>query len=231
VVNVLIVESENDKYFLEALIHHLNYGDIDVADPICAIDDYKCLGGLSLKRLTNALFYLKDEVQTANGIQKIGIILDMDNETEPSRIKMVNTAIQDTFETDEQLKSVSEFITVDVDGYSQVKIACYFTNVEGKGELETVLKAIKSKPSIYADCLTDWRECLKAAGHQVTDKDFDKFWISIYQRFDCCKKREKYQAARKCSHEASMQKAIYNFDSPILDNFRQFLSLFNFVDN
>jgi hypothetical protein len=231
VVNILIVESENDKYFLEALIHHLNYSEIDVAAPICAIDDYKCLGGLSLKRLTNALFYLKDEIQTTNDIQKIGIILDIDNETETRRIQMVNTAIQDTFETDEQLKSVSEFITVDIDDYSQVKIACYFTNVEGKGELETVLKAIKSKPSIYADCLANWRECIEAAGQKVTDKDFDKFWISIYQRFDCCNKKEKYQAARKCSHEASMKKAIYNFDSPILDHFKQFLSLFNSVDN
>jgi hypothetical protein len=44
------------------------------------------------------LFYLKDELQTANGIQKIGIILDRDNETEASRIQLVNTAIKDVFD-------------------------------------------------------------------------------------------------------------------------------------
>jgi hypothetical protein len=226
VLNVLIVESENDKYFLEALIRHLNYKNIDVADPICAIDDYKCLGGLSLNRLTKTLFYLKDEIQTANGIQKIGIILDMDNETEANRLQLVNTAIQEIFDTNEKLSSVGEFITVDVDGNSQVKMACYFTNVDGKGELETVLKAIKSKESIYADCLEIWRKCIEAADQKITDKDFDKFWISIYQRFDCCSKKEKYQAARKCSNEASMKKGIYNFNSPILDKLKQFLTLF-----
>jgi hypothetical protein len=225
VSNVLIVESENDKYFVEALIEHWQYANITLNSPICSIDDYECLAGLSAKKLKYSLSLLKNESRKRN-IEKIGIILDMDNETESSRIKMVNTAIQESFETDEQLKSVNEFITVDIDGNSQVKIACYFTNVDGKGELETVLKAIKSKPSIYADCLTNWKDCIETAGQKLTDKDFDKFWISIYQRFDCCSKREKYQANRKCSNEASMKKAIYNFDSPILDDFKQFLGLF-----
>jgi len=168
VSNILIVDRSNDKYFVEALIEHWQYGNLTVGSLICSIDDYECLAGLSTKKLKSSLFYLKKESLTRN-IQKIGIILDRDNETETSRLQMVNTAIQDTFETDEQLKSVSEFITVDIDGYSQVKIACYFTNVEG--ELETVLKAIKNKPSIYADCLTNWRECIEADGQKITDKE------------------------------------------------------------
>jgi len=75
---------------------------------------------------------------------------------------MVNTCRQDTFETDKQLKSVSEFITVDIDGYSQVKIACYFTNV--KGELETILKAIK----INREGRTRLAECILGAGINLT---------------------------------------------------------------
>jgi len=225
VSNILIVESQNDKYFVEAFIEHLQCKGIDIDPPICDIDDYECLEGLSRKKLTMTLSSLKNEAQKRD-IQKIGIILDMDNETEVSRLQLVNTAIQEIFETDKKLSSVGEFITIDIDGHSQVKMACYFTNVDGKGELETVLKAIKSKESIYADCLEIWRKCIKAADKKITDKDFDKFWISIYQRFDCCSKKEKYQAARKCSNEASMKKGIYNFDSPILDNLKQFLNLF-----
>jgi hypothetical protein len=32
----------------------------------------------------------------------------------------------------------------------EIEIACYITNVEGYGELETVLKKIKSKDSSFA---------------------------------------------------------------------------------
>ena len=225
-LNVLIVESENDQYFVEALITHLNYQEINVVDPICAVDDYKCLGGLSLKRLKEALFYLKDEVQTANGIQKIGIILDRDNETEANRLELVNTAIQAIFETDQSFSSTSELITIDIDSDSQVKMACYFTHVEGKGELETVLKAIKNQDSTYADCLFHWKDCLEEQGKPIKEKEFDKLWVNFYQRFDCCDKKDRYQAARKCNPEASMKKGIYNLDSPVLDDFKQFLSLF-----
>ena len=103
--NVLIVESENDKYFVEALIEHWQYANITLNSPICSIDDYECLAGLSAKKLKYSLSLLKYESRKRS-IEKIGIILDMDNETETSRIKMVNTAIQESFETDEQLKLV-----------------------------------------------------------------------------------------------------------------------------
>jgi len=95
VSNILVVESENDKYFVEALIEHDGKTMVE----------YECLAGLSAKKLKSSLFYLKKESLKRN-IQKIGIILDMDNETETSRLQMVNTAIQDTFETKEQASRV-----------------------------------------------------------------------------------------------------------------------------
>ena len=45
--NILIVESKNDKFFIEALIKRLNLPYIDVDPPICSIDEYECLGGMS----------------------------------------------------------------------------------------------------------------------------------------------------------------------------------------
>jgi hypothetical protein len=62
------------------------------------------------------------------------------------------------------------------------EFACYFTNVDGQGELEMILKVIKSQDSTYADCLEDWRNCLPNQGKLIRDKDFDKFWISTYMK-------------------------------------------------
>ena len=73
------------------------------------------------------------------------------------------------------------------------------TNVHGKGELETVLKAIKSQESIYADCLESWREYLEGKGKKINNKDFDKFWIANYVRFDTCSRNDKKQAGQKCN--------------------------------
>jgi hypothetical protein len=78
VSNILIVESKNDKNFREALINELNY-NIQVDAPIC-IDDYECLNGLSKESLTGALKELKAEIQKRD-IQKVGIIIDIDNHT------------------------------------------------------------------------------------------------------------------------------------------------------
>lgn len=72
--NLLIVESKNDKFFLQALIEELNY-DIEIDTPIC-IDDYECLEGLSEKRLVEALKSLLADIQKRQ-ISKIGIIIDI----------------------------------------------------------------------------------------------------------------------------------------------------------
>jgi len=47
VSNLLIVESKNDKIFIEALVKYLNINKIQLDKPICfEEDDYKCLQGL-----------------------------------------------------------------------------------------------------------------------------------------------------------------------------------------
>jgi hypothetical protein len=47
VSNLLIVESENDQYFVEALVARLNNVSIKIDSPVCLIDEYECLGGIS----------------------------------------------------------------------------------------------------------------------------------------------------------------------------------------
>ncbi len=105
-------------------------------------------------------------------------------------------------------------------------IACYITNVEGYGEQITVLKTIKSKDSPFADCLYEWKKCLEERSQTIKDKDFDKFWVNTYQRFDLSTKKEQKQAFRKCNPEASMKKDIWNFEHRVLDGSKEFLKLF-----
>ena len=42
VSNLLIVESEGDKYFIEALLNHMNL-NLEIGEPICSISEYECL--------------------------------------------------------------------------------------------------------------------------------------------------------------------------------------------
>ena len=59
-MNKLIVESKNDKYFIERLIKHLNIKNIEVDEPICNIDEYRCLDGIG--ELKKALYEIRNAI-------------------------------------------------------------------------------------------------------------------------------------------------------------------------
>lgn len=217
--NILIVESENDKYFIEALIKHLNLPYIDVDPPICSIDEYECLGGMS--KLKGKLLDIQERI-AEDGIEKIGIILDADKAGIPERIKLINEALQ-IIDENLHLNVCNNFVTSKA---LDVEIACYIMNIDGFGELETVLKAIKSHDSTYADCLNIWKECLEQKNKTIKDKYFDKFWVNTYQRYDCCTKKEQNDAGKKCNFAISMKKDIWNFESDKLNELKNFLNLF-----
>jgi hypothetical protein len=181
VSNIIIVESKNDKAFMKAMIEVLNC-DIHVEEPIC-IEKYESLEGLSEEQLRNTLKELKAEMEKNDDIEKIGIIIDIDNHSEQERVDFVNKCIKDVFDS-ETLSSTKEFIDICGDNGTKAKLACYFTNVGGQGELETLLKAIKARDSPHADCLDSWRDCLEKKGKEIKQKDFDKFWIDNYIRYD-----------------------------------------------
>ena len=200
--NRLIVESDNDKYFIEALLKHINIS-IEIDSPVYSIVEYECLGGIS--KLENKLKSLKSQV-LKNGIDKIGIIFDADSVGIKLRTQEIQQKIDLVFGK-----------TLDLE------FSIYILNVDGKGELETLLKAIKSEASPMADCLDAWQQCLSSSNKALKQKDFDKFWISIYHRFDCCNKKDQKQAGCKCSNEASLKKPIYDFDKEELNALKQFL--------
>jgi len=219
--NILIVESKNDKYFIEAFIDYLNIDNVDIAPPICSIDDYECLNTLSLKSLENKLEILAGQVGK-KGIEKIGIIIDADKAGIDKRIELINEALQ-IIDENLHLNVCNNFVTSKA---LDVEIACYIMNVDGFGELETVLKAIKSQDSTHADCLDSWKQCLEKKDKTITNKEFNKFWVNIYQRFDHCIKKDKKQAGKKCNFAISMKKDIWNFESDKLNELKNFLNLF-----
>jgi hypothetical protein len=224
--NILIVESKNDKYFLQAVIHYLNF-NIEVAPPIIiSDDDYKAMNGLNPTKLKNALKDLKADIQKGK-VERLGIVIDIDDHPESERINFVNECIQEVFPKSQSLERVKEFININFDGFN-IQLACYFTNLNGQGELETVLKMIKSQNSDYADCLETWKDCLHNHDKSITVKEFNKFWVAIYLRYDTCSKKEKKQAERKCSFESAMsEKAwIWDFTHPTLNDLKEFLQMF-----
>ncbi len=225
--NIVIVESKNDAIFMKAMVEKLNC-DIEVEPPIY-IDSYESLEGLSEKQLINTLKDLDADLQKRD-IEKIGIIIDIDNDSEQERLELVNKCIKQVFES-ETLLSTKQFIDISGDNGTNAKLACYFTNVGGTGELETLLKAIKAKESPYADCLDSWKTCLESQGKKINQKEFDKFWISNYIRFDTCSKQEQKQAGRKCSmsefdYVMEHKKDIWDWDNSALDDLKDFFKLF-----
>lgn len=99
----------------------------------------------------------------------------------------------------ETLSNTKQFIDICGENGTKAKLAGYFTNFGGKRELETLLKAIKARESPHADCLNSWKTCIESQGQQIDRKGFDKFWVSIYLRYDTCSDKEQQQAGRKYS--------------------------------
>ncbi|MDB9494404.1 hypothetical protein PN441_12775 [Spirulina major CS-329] len=230
--NILIVESKNDQYFLQYLIEYLNY-KIDVEAPICiGDDDYECLNGLSEQKLIQTLKDLAASLQKRD-IQKIGIIIDQDNYSEQERIEFVNRCLEAVFTPSQRLTQSCELVEMGINEKITFELGCYFTNVNQYGELETLLKTIKAQPSPHADCLESWRDCVGQAGQAIAAKEFDKFWWSIYLRYDTCSKKERKQAERKCSMKnfdtvlSIKGSQILNLEHEILAKLRSFLSLFD----
>lgn len=233
--NVVIVESKNDRFFFDAIIRYLNC-NIEIAPPLesasqilIAEEDYREMDGLNVSKLKKALKDLQADIQKGE-IERIGIIIDADNSSTEDRLSLINECIQEVFPESPILQNLCEFIDLVFENFD-VQLACYLTSVDGQGELETVLRRIKSKPSPYADCLSHWQSCVESNNKTITEKEFDKFWLSVYLRFDTCSSSERKQAQRKCSvssleYVMKEKSQIWDFNHPILGELKHFFEMF-----
>jgi hypothetical protein len=214
VSSLLLVESDNDRYFIEKLIQHLKLS-IEIGQSVCAMTDIECLQGVGnlVKALNEVRWDLYD---------KVGILVDANSVGVASRLKLVQDAMAEAG-ISVQPNKANELRYCRI---KEVDLAIGITHVDGSGELETLLKTIKSNDSTYADCLQAWRDCLAKKGFLVSNKDFDKFWLNNYLRFDTCSQEERKQVARKCTNESAMKKDIWDLDHPALDELKVFLRLF-----
>ena len=247
-MNVLIVENANDQYFVEALAKK-----VSVENKVVHIDDYKHCS-LSEPKLTETI---QNQLLDVNrGVSKIGIILDIDDETIDKRLSLINKCLKQALlntgnipPNNVLLTGINEFIAISVTGIT-VKVACFFTNVDGQGELETVLKAIKTKDSPFADCLNEgWRQCLESKGKKIgrrndtcdiSEKEILKLWVDSYKRFDTLTKTQRKQSEKNTDWKGIMLgvtkegktieargEEIFNLDSEILNELKEFLRMFD----
>ncbi len=208
--NLIIVESKNDEYFIEAFIDKLNLNNDTKIN-----NKYERLNGLNnLEETLGVIIYAKYD--------KLGIILDANKEGIKKRLEFINKALKKNL-IDVKIDTTNTLIK---STKLKLEIACYIMNIDGCGELDTVLKTIKSKPSEYADCLDSWRNCLEKEGKKISKKDFDKFWVNNYLRFDTCSTRQMQQAYKECARKKAMEKNIWNFEHDALVNLKVFLELF-----
>jgi hypothetical protein len=220
--NLLIVESENDKPFIERLKQEITSTDFDIDEPVCNISEYECLGGLSQTALENKLRGIKRDI-AKKGLDKIGILVDADQDGIDAKVRLVDAAIK-------SIDPALNISTTNVWYQSSslgVQLSCHVLNINGTGELETLLKTIKSRDSSHADCLEAWKNCLSASNKPISDKSFDKFWLSVYLRYDGCSHVERKQAGKKCTLEASLKKDLWNFSHPCLTDLIHYLQTFN----
>lgn len=210
--NIILVEGKDGKSFIEYLIQGVEVKPFSV----------DVLGGLSKDALTKRLDSLKTGF-LKNPFEKLGIIIDQDSFTTEERLAFVNECLQGNF--DVQLSDNQIFANLEIDEIP-LQIACYFVNVNGKGELESLLTRIKTKSSPYADCLQQWQNCLT---EKVSQKEFDKLWVHYYLKYDTATHQDRQQVSKYCTLEYSLQEktSIWDFDSPVLDELKGFLGLFD----
>ncbi len=210
--NIILVEGKDDKAFIEYLIQ-----DVEVKP--FSVD---VLEGLSKDALSKRLDSLKTGF-LKNPFEKLGIIIDQDSFITEERLAFVNECLQGNFNV--QLSDNQIFANLEIDEIP-FQIACYFVNVDGTGELESLLTRIKTIPSPYADCLQQWQNCLS---EKVSQKEFDKLWVHYYLKYDTATHQQRQQAGTYCTLEYSLKAKthIWDFDSPVLDELKGFLALFD----
>ena len=214
-MNKLVVESHNDKIFVEKIIKELNIENLEISEPLCTIDECICLDGLG-----NLEKKLKDI--KLDGLDKLGILIDADEVGIQTRISEINKILKKlnidiVFENINELKK---------DEKKDIEIACHILNIKDKGSLDNILKAIAKSPSNYADCLESWKKCLEEKKEKVSETVFIKFWVNNYLRFDTCSKDEQKKSSKNCSLEKALEKDVWDFEHKSLDSLKDFLKLF-----
>ena len=223
---IIIVEDENDKYIFEAILRFIQKQDeievvpdnVQEIEFILKADESN---PLTPTALILALDNLTSEFSKEN-ITRVGIVRDMDLNTLENRILLVNNAIKGAYEiTSGEIKNVNELTPIKlVDKVARreynINFACHFVNLNGSGEIEDILKAIKAQDSPIADCVDEHLpKCLKISEEQIKKKALVKLWINNYIRFDTLLPKDRN--SKNTSMKSVMEKrtSLFDFESKL----------------
>jgi hypothetical protein len=229
----IFVESINDQKFVQAVAK-----TIEIEATLHAINDETFFPKSIDKAGNNLKDFIKSQLKEAlNGsINKIGIIIDLDDFTMLERFSYVNDAIKNAIQEEIGQKKIVNFTsenqmqTLDIQG-NAIDFACYFMKVGNRGHLDTVLKEIAMKRSDYANCLETWKVCVKGKSLQYDQNQYEKFWVNTYINLDTClSSKHKGNKEKYCSmknFEELIKKDIFNLEHECLNDLKTFLKLFN----
>jgi len=203
---LLLVEGKTDKAFIEVLLKK--------------IDQKEIFEIRSLEGFTNLEKELTTQIRP-DEYGQIGIMIDADEDIQ-ERLNYVNNVLSKISDDIvlQQLNCLRKSKKLKID------FACYITNIDNKGNLETILKKIASSDKFHAECLNIWFKCLEEKGKNFTTSEQNKLWVQIYQRYDTCNDNEAENASKKCSGKAAFEKPIWNFEHDALNDLKTFLELF-----
>ncbi len=221
----IIVESKNDKSFFEGLLNHIapssTINFVNIFDGLeFEKEDGTFARGLSQINLQKALERAKVMAENSANTVQIGILIDADKNNTgqkdmlggiENRLQSVNKAIETVFGSKPNFTAMccskADFKTIIVETSTfetiDIEIGCHFTNVNGEGELETLLRTIAYQNKAFvANCLEAWRECytgkmseIPAKYHiknleNLDAKESAKIWHEFYKIYDAFLEKE-----------------------------------------
>lgn len=211
--NIILVEGTNDKIFVSGLLKFLKNDNTEV-DQFIAFDYFE---GSDVKTISNKLKVILPSLLTYP-IEKVGIILDIDDFSTEQRIMHLNEALNIAFinYSFEEFTNENNTINVILNDSREISFSYYLMqNQIGKGNTESVLKEIVVANPLSAQCLTLWKNCTNEQdGRKISESQFLKEWINFYIRYDYCSDRKLSKHAKdNCNLEKSINN-IFIKDKP-----------------
>ena len=229
---LIIVEDDSDKHTFEAIIRHIKLQDslsVTIPPPDTVID-WKSIADeqnpLRPSGLIKSLKALRNDIYIGK-YDRIGIIKDMDANSKADRLLLVNNALREAYPDEAQplevVNSLIPFTFKQEDSEDIiVYFACFFVHVmndEGveKGEIEDILKAIKTQPSPIADCVDAHLPiCLSTNDvDELREKDLVKLWFNHYQRYDTLTKAQRKFPYTTTQFIMEQRTSLFDFDADL----------------
>lgn len=217
--NIIIVEGKSDKKFLEGYLAYLKE---DFPKKYFLIEEAK--GQDAIFSILKAHQISINRRETKN----IGILIDADEEGIKAKIEnKINPAIEKAFNIKNAVKAPNKISQIKY-GSNSVNIFCYIFNIDGKGELEDILKEIRTdKNAEFPICLDKFVECMKGFNEAYPEKTYKKNFIHFYG-YECVRKEginaEGIKSKLKGYEYYTQQH--WNFEDGRLKELKQFLDLF-----